>query len=181
MSNKPTNKLQIGLPTEKTIPLQDAPNLFQTPFNISSPASGGAPKGTIIMWNFKNDPPGWFPCDGKIYNGVQTPNLQGRFIMGAGNLSGTNSTYSLGQDGGQEQIKLSASEIPAHKHGYNDDKFVQKQGDWLGEGKVQESAGYAGLPGSSEKYTQNNTGGGGAHENRPPYYVLRYLMFCGYR
>jgi hypothetical protein len=40
------------------------------------------PKGIILMWSgdINNVPPGYGVCDGRIINGIQMPNLSGRFI-----------------------------------------------------------------------------------------------------
>lgn len=41
------------------------------------------PLGGIIMWSGTVPPPGWAVCDGSLANGVQTPDLRGRFVVGA--------------------------------------------------------------------------------------------------
>jgi microcystin-dependent protein len=41
------------------------------------------PLGGIIMWSGSTPPTGWAVCDGSISNGVQTPDLRGRFVVGA--------------------------------------------------------------------------------------------------
>ena len=41
------------------------------------------PLGGIIMWSGTVPPTGWAVCDGSISNGVQTPDLRGRFVVGA--------------------------------------------------------------------------------------------------
>jgi hypothetical protein len=49
----------------------------------------GLPIGSIIMWSnsISSIPTGWALCDGNIHNGIQTPNMQGLFPLGAGNVS----------------------------------------------------------------------------------------------
>lgn len=42
------------------------------------------PLGGIIMWSGITPPDGWAICDGDVVNGVQTPDLRGRFVVGAG-------------------------------------------------------------------------------------------------
>ena len=72
------------------------------------------PVGTIVMWNGAIAPNGWALCDGtgtyNDINGIQQniPNLSGRFIMGQGE------SYSVGQIGGAEEVRLVTSEMPAH-------------------------------------------------------------------
>ncbi len=66
------------------------------------------PSGGIIMWSGAevDIPSGWLLCDGN--NG--TPDLQGRFIVGAGDA------YSVDDTGGAASVTLSTTEIPSHSH-----------------------------------------------------------------
>jgi microcystin-dependent protein len=74
------------------------------------------PPGTILAWKWAKDnsnpiPNGWNICDGT--NG--TPNLQGKFVLGAGNdTSLTN--RNVNGTGGAETVTLGINEIPEHKH-----------------------------------------------------------------
>jgi hypothetical protein len=63
------------------------------------------PRGTILAFfaNAGPIPAGWFPCDGS--NG--TPNLVGKFIIGAANLG------EVGQAAGSATVKI---DIPVHSH-----------------------------------------------------------------
>lgn len=76
---------------------------------------GMAPVGTVIMWSSENPPVGWVLCDGSVVNGVATPDLRGRFVLGAGSGPGLTSR-SLNDRGGAEAYALSASQIPWHYH-----------------------------------------------------------------
>tara|TARA_B100001173_G_scaffold309234_1_gene321129 strand:- start:1468 stop:3624 length:2157 start_codon:yes stop_codon:yes gene_type:complete len=81
---------------------------------VNSVQHAHVPTGAIIIWygNSGNVPTGWVICDGN--NG--TPNLSGRFIV----CSGTSeTTYSAGQSGGQDQYAFSIQEMPAHNHSGN--------------------------------------------------------------
>ncbi len=66
------------------------------------------PVGSIVMWSgsIANIPAGWALCDGT--NG--TPNLQNRFVVGAGD------SYAVGATGGADSVTLTESQIPAHNH-----------------------------------------------------------------
>jgi microcystin-dependent protein len=139
----------------------------------------GVPIGTIVMWSGENIPEGWVECDGETYNSIKTPNLQGRFIMGAGTLSGTNSKYSQGQNGGLEKVQLEVDEMPEHNHGYNDAYFQQSDDRWKGGGATGTNEGWVGFNKQNQDQQTTQSGGGGAHENRPPYYVLTYIMYVG--
>ena len=102
-------------------------------------------------------PTGWALCDGN--NG--TPDLRNRFIVGAG------STYSVGATGGADTVTLTVSQIPSHRHSITTATAAASQ---LGS-----SAGASHLPSYASNYT-SYVGGGNAHENRPPYYALAYIM-----
>lgn len=67
------------------------------------------PSGGIIMWSgaSNNIPDGWALCNGQ--NG--TPDLRGRFIVGAGG------SYEVGNTGGQEKVTLTVEQLPTHSHG----------------------------------------------------------------
>ena len=66
------------------------------------------PKGMIMLWSGAHIsiPGGWVICNGS--NG--TPNLQDRFVVGAGN------TYSVNSIGGNNDIRLTVDQLPAHSN-----------------------------------------------------------------
>jgi microcystin-dependent protein len=120
------------------------------------------PKGAIIMWSgtLASIPSGWQLCDGT--NG--TPNLQDRFIVGAG------SNYTVGATGGEAMHTLTAAQLPPHTH-----KVYQSS--------IQAGSNY--MPktdstGSSTPFLTHDTDSGPGtstpFENRPPYYALAYIM-----
>lgn len=79
------------------------------------------PIGTIIMWagTVATIPTGWALCNGQTVGGVQTPNLQDRFLIGGGGtwspgFSGGSSVFNYsGRVGG---TVLDINMIPAHNH-----------------------------------------------------------------
>ena len=114
--------------------------------------------GMIMMYNGSSAPSGWAICDGQ--NG--RPDLRDRFIVGTG------SSYSLGNTGGANSVTLTLNQIPAHTHTYERTDVGINVNDrpW---------------PASNNDcdMTNQNTssaGGGQAHENRPPYYALMFIM-----
>ncbi|MCQ2388495.1 MAG: hypothetical protein MJ138_02160 [Kiritimatiellae bacterium] len=132
-------------------------------------ASGIVPRGVIVMWSGAANtiPAGWALCNG----GNGTPDLQDRFIVGAGR------DYAVGGKGGTNEVALSLAEMPSHSHtlGYNiqtcdndddDDPFDGTKD--LGGSGVYRSA------------TTSSAGGENGtakpHENRPPYYALCFIM-----
>jgi microcystin-dependent protein len=69
------------------------------------------PAGGIIMWSGSTAsiPTGWLLCDGT--NG--TPNLQNRFIVGAGD------THAPGATGGADSTSLAETNLPTHTHSFS--------------------------------------------------------------
>ena len=155
--------------------------------NGSNGAQGAAgtdaslPSGVIVIWSGSTGsiPSGWVLCNGSN----STPDLRDRFVVGAG------SGYSVGNTGGSSSVTLSTSQIPAHNHGISDpghDHDTTVDGHHLFDGNGSQSIGYGGPGGypaqEFELYNATtgisiqNAGGGGSHENRPPYYALAYIM-----
>lgn len=128
------------------------------------------PQGMISMWSgaIVDIPSGWGLCDGT----AGKPDLQGRFIVG---YAGGEPDYSpIGKTGGAEFVTLDISQMPHHKHtgGATGASFVIKTGANT-PGSLDASAG--------EIDTINviaavSEGGDQAHENRPPYYTLAYII-----
>ena len=146
----------------------------------------GVPVGGIIMWSgaTNNIPSGWALCDGN--NG--TPNLQDKFIVGAG------SSYAVAATGGSANAV-----VIQHNHGINDPGH---QHTWSRQ-DAQNDVGYRPWPASNNDCAQRNinTSGSGSHShsisgttgnpsntgtnsqgssatnaNLPPYYALAYIM-----
>jgi microcystin-dependent protein len=134
--------------------------------------NGTIPVGGIIMWSGVTAPAGWALCDGSVVNGVQTPDLKGRFVLGSGSGAGL-TARAVKQTGGTETSMLLLENVPAHNHTL----FV---------GTVGYSASYngsweaTGAPGVNRNgvgsYFTERTGSGTAFGNMPPYYVLAYIM-----
>ena len=142
-------------------------------------------------------PRGWTFCDGQllsisqnqalfallgtIYGGdgrttFALPDLRGRVAISPGSGPGL-STYRQGVRGGAESIVLSASEIPSHSHAIFADAQVGRGGSTTSptNNYLAESDAY-----STEQDTQmrptGTTGGSQAHENRPPFLALHYII-----
>lgn len=131
--------------------------------------NGIIPVGGIIMWSGAPTaiPGGWALCDG----GNGTPDLRSRFIVGASAATGPSglTKYNKGDTGGEERHTLTIAEMPSHNHSW-------------GHGVERDDSGSGG---SYNEYTQvggsdtgviGYTGGNQAHETRPPYYALAFIM-----
>ena len=184
-------------------------------------ANTAMPVGGIIMWSgaVSAIPTGWALCNGS--NG--TPNLTGKFIVMADADSG--GTYNVNNTGGQNDVSLTTSQMPAHSHSgstasagshshtastnsagahthttnisfspdvdyFGNNVSILNNGQ-NGTGSVTgQSTNFTSSSSGSHSHTVSvssdgahthtvsvtNTGGGGAHENRPPYYALAYIM-----
>ena len=136
------------------------------------------PVGGIIMWSGSIIPTNWAICDGTS----PTPDLRNRFVIGSG------STYVQNATGGEATVTLTSAEIPAHTHGINDPGHSHQTG--LQNNNTTDTGGEAtdfvrvDTPDSvqvtsttvSTGITIQQTGGGGSHNNLPPYYALAYIM-----
>lgn len=154
-------------------------------YSVSSGSS--VPASSIIPWygNLANIPDGFALCDGK--NG--TPDLRDRFLVGAGNA------YKLGDIGGENSVKLAATQIGNHYHAFGS---YESNNGWFV--RLPSYATFPMPPGSGRAWwngrndwrgfqgpfaTQSldlvtslaiSTAAQEAHENRPPYYALYFLM-----
>jgi microcystin-dependent protein len=141
---------------------------------------GYVPQGGIILWSgsVASIPSGWFLCNGS--NG--TPDLRNRFVVGAG------STYAVNATGGADTVTLTTAQIPSHTHTATVNDPGHSHGIELGGNTGGGlNTGGASLPlgtsttaispsGTNISVSIGSTGGGGSHENRPPYYALAYIM-----
>ena len=135
---------------------------------------GTIPVGGIIMWSGTTVPDGWALCNGQKSNGVQTPNLCNRFIVGSG------IEYNVGATGGAKEVTLTESQMPRHRHFYTgDDQLWSVPDSRYDIGLEAEVGGYdasSQTSGGARIYKTSRTGGDQPHENRPPYYALAFIM-----
>ena len=193
-TNNPTARLDVNgdikSNTQISAPTVTA-NVVATPSLIvpSFATNALVPTGAIVMWSgtVTSIPTGWALCDGT--NG--TPDLRGRFIVGYDGSSNTTPTIltgtatanvtnygSVGNKGGENAHVLDITEMPTHKHDVSasnrDDSF-----NFGGPGnvKIGDGTDYTGDPyrlGISISETLK--GNDQPHENRPPYYVLAFII-----
>ena len=163
----------------------------------------GEPLGIVKMWAGTQVPNGYHLCDGSelskelypaLYAAIgnafnstkdadgntyttqtgyfRLPDLSGRFIVG---YRSTDSEYSqYGNADGEKKHKLTVEELPEHSHSKSVTPYDPVGRDFYGDGKV--AAHGNDVPQSPFTWTSGETGGDIPHENRPPYYVLAYIM-----
>jgi len=146
-------------------------------------------------------PTGWQLCDNTLITsgplaGQLTPDLRSKFIVGAGN------GYAVGDTGGQSTVTLSTGQVPYHRHflasstgwqgneggkaelnqapmqrisayGFGGSGNTQEARDYVLERSVNECDVGASGPPINDSGIQSY---GQAHENRPPYYALAFIM-----
>lgn len=127
---------------------------------------------------------GFWPTPGKGL--FRLPDLRQRFIVG---YSPAHGTYGyIGAVGGQEKHYLSIDEMPSHSHTFDDYYYIENAGA-LPNNKVYGHKKHIGGQYMGTAHTDFNNdyllyvnhegdkaGNGQAHENRPPFYVLAYIM-----
>jgi len=138
-------------------------------------------------------PPGWLACDGSpvsratyaaLFSAIGTtygagdgsttfnlPDFRDRFAVGGG------TSYAPGATGGEATHVLAVGEMPSHAHNLTQLQFTNSDGT----GPYTPTPVRAGL--NSSRWTDSvgspsisSTGGGGAHENRPPYLAVTFVI-----
>lgn len=139
------------------------------------------PTNIVIIWSgaIIDIPDGWFLCDGQ--NG--TPNLQNRFVVGAGN------TYALDTTGGNKDAavishthSISLNTTGSHTHTYSGGQSsggVNNVGFGPYEGTLRTVTAIGENGGHTHTLTSSTIGNSGVNANMPPYYALAYIMYGG--
>lgn len=160
------------------------------------------PDLSVIAYSGVTAPNGWQLCDGATLeyknsnpykfvvdntgNTIKTPDLRGRFILGANpvKINGTTANFdrnirNINETGGEETHKLSEGEMPRHSHkivaNESSDTDVVNLFDTLA---IMRPAQYYLTRASYEANIGPSSfvGGGEAHNNMPPFYVLTYII-----
>lgn len=190
------------------------------------------PAGSIVLWygSTASIPAGWGWCDGSTYpksdgsGNIVSPDLSGRFVMGAGSsgdqILKSDGTTSVGVPynhipnniGGFDEVGLTVAQMPTHNHDYsltNNGKTAtdthKHSWSWTTDGDFDNDGGgtndtritlgdqppvifsvadISSFNAIMRDRMDNNThnhaiyprGDNASHENRPPYYVLAYII-----
>ena len=141
------------------------------------------PVGGIIIWTKEELPDNehWAVCDGSEVEGVKTPDLRARFVVGVNPSASGRSTYRKDDVGGADTVTLTTKQIPSHRHYYAGDDQLSGIATTLDCTSIAASTDKAydadsSMKGNSKVYETSSSGGDESHENRPPYYALYYIM-----
>ena len=158
--------------------------------NIKNIQSRILPAGTnpqMYTGSLNAIPTGWQLCNGT--NG--TPDLRGRFIVG---FDQDKPDYDdIGNTGGLEEVELTIGQLPqhnfegitssggSHSHTVNTSETHDGAGKFAGGGAASEpstlSTNSAGS--HNHNFSTDSVGNDEAHENRPPYYTLAFIIYTG--
>jgi len=150
------------------------------------------PVGCIEIWagNIGSIPVNWMQCNGaelaianypELYavvgalygisqspSSFKLPNLQQKFVAG---YDSSHSDYNIvGKTGGKEKHALSAEENGQHTHDIPLDDGNDTQKGIFMNVNIQNDASY------TKFFTTESSGLGKAHENRPPYMAMPYII-----
>ena len=142
----------------------------------SATTNGGfVPLRAIMMYSGDTPPPGWAFCDGSTINGIVTPDLRGRFVLGSGNnISAGLTNRVLNTKGGQEYRVLSKDEMPKHSHTVPFETFDNAAARSDGKRDVA-GPGYDAWD-TWNSFTSSEEGAGLPHSIMPPFWVLAYII-----
>lgn len=160
--------------------------------------------GEIRMTGFGYAPTGWASCDGQVVplqqnaalysllgitfggNGVNTfalPNLQGASPLGPGTGPGL-TDRAMGAVGGADSVTLTGNQLPSHSHAVAASTAVGTEvspagGIWAVPGGARGEKAYAAASGAGVSMAPGAigfAGGGEAHDNRPPYLAVNFII-----
>lgn len=173
------------------------PSIYRNGIKYSGAGESGArvTAGTIVPFAGATAPTGWLMCDGsavsrttysELFNVIGTtygggdgsttfnlPDLTGRFPLGSGTGDASDATaHTLGSKNGTETVTLNTNQIPSHAHTIKWENYSRVVGQVNTMGHIAQGSGTN--AGNSE-----NTGGGQAHNNMPPYNTVNYIISTG--
>lgn len=157
--------------------------------------------GSLMLVPYNFAPAGWMFCQGQLLpiaenetlfqligttfggDGQSTfalPDLRGRAAIGTG-TSTTGTSYTLGQNGGVEQVTLTTNQMPLHNHAagcsVNDQNSANANGSVLANAAAGVNM-YSVNPPSAPMAAASLTAAGGSqpHDNHQPYLTLSWCI-----
>ena len=156
---------------------------------VTAAASGSAatniPLGGIIMWYGSTGtiPSGWSLCNGATVNGYVTPNLQDKFVIGAGNNYNVNATGGSATDtvniSGSDTVTISGSDTVNITISGTTGGATEGGGGYPSSGYNAHQHSFSGSGSDTVTITGSDTvniSGSDTVNTIPPYYALCYIM-----
>lgn len=106
------------------------------------------------------------------------PDLRGRFIVGMGRGTG-DKEFGFNTTGGASEVTLTTDQIPVHRHTVPSDDWDNGGAPPYSQYGIEnyKELNYGpGESGAGGVCDSGPAGGGGAHNNLPPYYTLAYII-----
>ena len=165
--------------------------VYSTGSGVEKIISDVIPSGIISLWSgsIASIPTGWALCDGGTYGGVTTPDLQDKFIVGAG------STYAVDATGGSADAVVvshthsATSTDSGHVHGLRYQavgaviqglglSVVAATNDFTGSVAYNFNASTRMSDSGAANISTSvaSSGVSGTNANLPPYFALAYIM-----
>lgn len=170
--------------------------------NERDTAVQASPVGHLLMWPTNTAPTKFLLCAGQAvsrstYSALfavigttfgagdgsttfNVPDLRGRFPLGKDDMGGSSANRvtaaqadTIGGASGAETHTLASGEIPAHNHGVP----TTTAGATAVTKLVNAAANVTST--NVDTVPSINTGGGGAHNNMPPYLTLNFIIYAG--
>lgn len=163
--------------------------------------TGDAP-GTVKMWAgmVSRIPSDYMLCDGselqlisypELYDNIgvsfggdgqntfNLPDLRGRFIVGFDSSNPDYNAISKEKVGGANEVSITVDQMPNHKHvmPWGENPTTAWNPPWgYADGYIGNMRGSNGTDNDNAWAYSSDVGGGKAHENRPPYFTLAYII-----
>ncbi|WP_028888354.1 PKD domain-containing protein [Tenacibaculum ovolyticum] len=179
------------LPSQTPLVIDEEGNVGK---NTTGITSANFSTGMVMMWS--GDPTtvpiGWILCDGRTgINGIRIPDLRGRFVLGYDSrevarpieniFTGDNDVPkdvknygAIHNTGGLGNVTLIVDEMPSHNHDLTIGVHARSF-----DGASDIDRPYKTNAGEHLILKSSPTGGDKPHENRPPYYVLAFIIYVG--
>jgi microcystin-dependent protein len=174
---------QVGIGTGTAVPTAK----LEVNGRIKDQSGYVMPVGSVLAYQGEKAPDGWLLCDGgsipkdakyqdlrTLLQKDTTPDLRGRTLIGAGQGTGL-TARGLGQQGGEENHRLTVAEMPSHNH----HGFGEAYDPYWPFGRVgpkNQKGSRGGVDEDNYYYNTSTTGGNSPFNNMQPYHVVNYII-----
>jgi len=100
------------------------------------------------------------------------PSFAAAFPVGMGSFTGGTIVNDSNKTGGADEVTLTEAQLPAHSHPFTLNGYNSSQ-----DGNSGNEYGFDGT--SAQSLTTDDSGGGNAHNNLPPYYGVYFIKRTG--